>query len=87
MLSPLEGKKIKKSEKVKYIQHCFFNPATITMQGSENSENTSSDEDNVSESEENTCSMTTPILQVQVRHLIMTVMVKKTDILLNSYLL
>ena len=86
MLSPLEGKKIKKSEKVKYIQHCFFNPATITMQGSENSGNALSDED-VSESEENTCSMTTPILQVQVRHLIMTVMVKKTDILLNSYLL
>ena len=50
-------KKTKKIEKVKYIQGSYLgrtniDPGNITRGGSENSENTSSDEDNVSKSEE-----------------------------------
>lgn len=51
------SKKLKKSEKVKYIQRSYLgrtniDPGNIKRGGSENSENTSSDEDNVSKSEE-----------------------------------
>ena len=84
-------KKAKNSEKVKQIHHHFLGrtntgPAPITRKDWESSENASSEEDNVSESEEDIM-IITPFLQIQVRQMRMTVMLKTMNIPLNSYLL
>ena len=75
---------------VTYVQHHFLGrtsiePAPITRKDSRSSESTSFDEDNFSKSEEDIVLNDNAFSTDKVRHMTTIVMMKKMNILLNSY--
>ena len=75
---------------VTYVQHPFLGttsiePAPITRKDSQSSESTSFDEDNFSKSEEDIVLNDNAFSTDKVRHMTTIVMMKKMNILLNSY--